>query len=121
MSDEAPATISHLAGPSTFYGSQVRQLCQWCGFRIIDQDLSLVAYAICGEVVNEMDDGPVVCQLGPDHRDGHSTTPPPYPVWTGWVEVTGVNPKVYSSLEWDSEVAPENSCMRLPAMWADSL
>lgn len=112
MDTEALASIAHLAGPATFYGNEVRQLCRWCGYRIIDDDLSLIAFQVCDDAI---------CNRHYGHQGDHNPETDPHPTWSGWVEVTGVNPKMFSTLEWDSDIAPENSCMRLPAMWTKEL
>jgi hypothetical protein len=35
--------VVHIAGMGTRIGSRVRQLCAWCGYRLIDEDLALMA------------------------------------------------------------------------------
>jgi len=99
---ERPATVAHLAGQTVTYGTLTRQMCKWCGSRLINEDSTLVAYQIV---------------------EGEEDKPHVVPTWPidQWVEVTGVNPTMYSTVEHEGDIAPENSCMRLPEMYVAEL
>ena len=83
-------TTSHLAGaPVHVEGRYLRQLCQWCGHRLIDVDLQRI----------EVEPG--------DDR--------PYPEWEigAWVQIDGPRYRVLNpdSLNEDGPMPPD-SCMR---------
>ena len=92
--------LSHLAAPSLYWLTHVRQRCVWCGMVLIDQDLTRVAYAI-----NE-DDGV-----------GESTyrTIPVWPV-DKWIVTDGAMTYTEDLESNDDGIIKcrEDSCMMLP-------
>ena len=81
-------SVSHLAGASVCVdGRHLRQLCQWCGHRLVDEDLQNIAV------------------------EGSSTDKPYYPKWQvgGWVRVDG---PMRSAVENEDGKMPIDSCMR---------
>lgn len=90
----SPMRTIHLAGiPITIQDRLVRQLCSWCGERLIDLDLEMVA-------VHE-----------PDAKEGEPFKPSHWEVGA-WVGVEGTNPRVYT-LETpdDPNKYPDESCL----------
>jgi hypothetical protein len=39
-------TITHIAGPCLFFDQHQRQRCSWCGYLLIDQDLTRVGIPV---------------------------------------------------------------------------
>jgi hypothetical protein len=44
--EQMPGEIIHLAGPAITFQAHVRQRCSWCGYVLIDQDLTRIAVPI---------------------------------------------------------------------------
>jgi len=125
--DTAVTTMIHIAGPCIQFGTLQRQRCSWCGFVIVDDDLSRMNFRIppcrwCSEPWNdEPHEGE--CQRSEDglHQWGEIEMPKGFP-FEQLIEIT-VDPGgfrmtslVESEPEADGTVkVPENCCMRLPA------
>lgn len=82
-----PKSRSHLTGPAIVVSNRwQRQLCVWCGERLVDNDFTLVAVA------------------------GPWEPPAAFPP-DKWVRVGGHNPTMYSVLDDTGEKYPEDACM----------
>ena len=123
MDDQTSTTMIHLAGPCIRFGNLQRQRCSWCGYVMVDDDLSLMAMAIpectyCGSWDRQSQ-----CPQSDAMDGGHSpyTLDPPkgFP-FEALVEVTLATGFQGGSVvevvqEEDGSVkVPENCCMRLP-------
>ena len=124
------STYTHLAGPLISYGDHQRQRCLWCGFALIDQDLSRMAFQIppcrwCSTPYTP--DSPVEgeCQRSEDslHQWGKVEPPGGFPL-EAFVTVTLMDGFRLSHVIEEAELerhedesikVPEDCCMRLPA------
>lgn len=99
MADEL-LSIAHLAGPQISFDGVIRQRCVWCGALIEEREPANMAVKV-DETASEEVQQEEANSVG---RAG----------WEGWVEITGTNPVMKSSVdEPEDGKAPENSCMRL--------
>lgn len=97
---EEPLAIAHLAGPLIIFDSVARQRCVWCGALIDECDLANIAVQVDESASEEV-------QQEEAASVGRSR-------WKGWVEITGTNPAMKSTIEEPEEgKPPENSCMKL--------
>lgn len=118
-------TVTHLAGPLIRFGTHQRQRCSWCGYVLIDDDLTRVNAPIepcsyCGTSWTD-ESADETCQRT---EDGPHRFQPPKPP-SGWpfealVEVTTdggfrASATVEPHLHADGTcIPPDNACMRVP-------
>lgn len=96
--------VTHLAGAAIHFDAHVRQRCEWCGYVLIDQDLTQIA------VLVEDADKPFptwpaggLVEVDAEDADGHAFASRMFSVVEPELGDDGITPK-----------APENSCLRLP-------
>ncbi len=138
----APTTITHVAGIMLGFGSLRRQRCGWCGALLIDEDLTRIAYALCGLEQHEDENGiywgprrnltgDYHCRRPLNHDGEHGFAqptdgePPMFPIdrlveVTRGNEDTGLSTRMSAvldgipSAEGPGHTVPHNCCMRLP-------
>ncbi len=70
-----PKTVTHIAGVAIQVGSQLRQLCAWCGKKIIDVDLSTIM-STDGRPYGAFGDGTLVQVFEGDGFSSHTVVKP---------------------------------------------
>lgn len=112
--------IVHLAGPDITMNAHLRQRCVWCGYVLIDQDLTRIGYQICGKPTAVRFPTDEQCQLDPGHEgdhdpEPHPRTPPTWPV-SGFVAVFDAGGFCgYRIVEApEGGLVPEGACLLLP-------
>jgi hypothetical protein len=124
--DTGPPQVIHLAGTAiTLARGHHRQRCAWCGYLLIDDDLTQLQVAICG-IALESDAGEQIeCGRPRDHPDEHLSEDdarqygdfdPPAWATGAFVAVTeNAGGILFAAIEpEDDERAPEGACLLLP-------